>query len=182
MDNLVARGLRDHLTRFSLGALAAHRVFRDELPGADYCRAAAERKGRGSRRRLRRCRQPNSFWPSRRRDGALSGDHLVRGNVHDLRLGFGRSRRPFCRARWLDFAEVLEASSGSDQAGCACGYPRAHNSAARGSTIDNSVTAGSGHASQALSGGFRRSIPVQNWPLSRHHSCLARFSGRGYNE
>ena len=92
MDGRVAGWLRDYYDWVSLGALAAHQLFRAELPGAHHRRAAAERQSGRLGRSVWRRGESDRVWSAGSGHGAISSDHVVPRNVHGLRLGFGGSR------------------------------------------------------------------------------------------
>ncbi len=62
-------------------------------------------------------RQPNCIWTTRGRVCAFAGDHVVRGDVHDLRNGVGGARGSWRGIRRIDLAEVFEARTDTDSDG-----------------------------------------------------------------
>jgi hypothetical protein len=149
MDRCVARRLRDHRCRISLGALAAHHILRDELPRSHRRRAATKRQGGRPRRSLRRRGQPDGFRPARSRIRSFSGHHVVRGDVYDLRHGPGRSRRPRCGIRRLHPPEILKACSGARKVR-ACDSGANACAATRSAAIVHATTTGSQYTGEAV--------------------------------
>src|SRR5262249_24359921 len=97
VGNFAAGRIWNHCRRIPFRRLAFDDIFRDELPRADHCGAAAERQGRGPRGRIRWRGQAERIRAAGRCDDTLPSDDVVRDHVHGVCDGFGIARRSLGR-------------------------------------------------------------------------------------
>src|SRR5271156_5244177 len=110
MDDFVADRVWDYCGGIPLGRMAVDDVFCDQLHGADHRCAAAERQGGGFGGGVWRSGEPDGVWAARGGIDFVTGDDVVRGDVHGLRDGIGAESGPWSGAeREFDFSAEFKA-------------------------------------------------------------------------